>query len=349
LRRIQFLCLSIVFASSAASVICAQQAPNRNAVYQQLRGMLPVDDIISVNNLELRRDAATFTFTRGDFAFYPEVNGKVTGAVFRGQGHLHLTPPTAEERHNLLILNKAEEFDEDFDQVVLRFTDDTAAELRKGSAGKASPDVVFGRQANDLRTFQRLKLFENFDLRLLEDVLSPSQRGYFLAAIHGKKNAHLILTIDPHGARRVAPEEVCLLSWSEDGFTYLTAFPSQASAKGTAAGKDPDNGTYQIQHEDLDVTIEKNGFLTGLATVQITALQDGLGVARLALYPTLRVSKVEDEKGNALDFVQEKKEEDADFGVVLAKPLNRGETATVRIADAVGRSRGVQVHGAYLP
>ncbi|UWZ85000.1 M1 family metallopeptidase [Occallatibacter riparius] len=312
--------------------IRAQQAPNRNPVYQTLRSMLPVDDIISVNNLELRRDAATLSFTRGDFAFYPEVNGKVTGAVFRGAGHLHIAPPTAEERHNLLIMTKAEAFDEDFDQVVLRFTDDTAAELRKASAGKAPPEPVFGRQANDLRTFQRMKLFENFDLRLLEDVLSPSQHGYFLAAIHGKKNAHLILTIDAHGSRRVAPEEVCLLSWSDESFTYLTAFPSQSSAKASSEGKDPDNGTYRITHEDLDVTIEKNGFLTGLATLQITATQDGLAVARLALFPTLRVSKVEDEKGNPLDFVQEKKDEDSDFGVILAKPLKQGDTATVRIA-----------------
>src|SRR5215472_11755168 len=252
------LCLCAVLVGATAPWVCAQQAPNRNAVYQQLRALLPADDTISVNNLELRRDAATFTFTRGDIALYPEVNGKVTGAVFRGAGHVHITPPTAEERHNLMIMNKAGEFDEDFDQVVLRFTDETAAELRKGSTGKAPPDPVFGRQASDLRTFQRTKLFENFDLRLLEDVLSPSQRGYFLAAIHGKTNPHLILTIDPHGSRRVAPEEVCLMSWGDDAVAYLTAFPSQASAKAAAEGKDPDNGAYAISHEELDITIEKS-------------------------------------------------------------------------------------------
>jgi hypothetical protein len=325
-------CLLGASLASAAAVVYAQQVPNRNPVYLQMRGLLPVDDVISVNNFELHRDAATFTFTSGDFAFYPEVNGKVTGAVFRGAGHLHLAPPNAEERHNLLILNKAPEFDEDFDQVVLRFTDDTAAELRKASAGKAPPDPVFGRQAMDLRNFQRLKLFENFDLRLFEDVESPTQHGYFLAAIHGKRIAHLIFTIDPHGSRRVTPEEVCLLSWSEEGFTYLTAFPSSAGAKLHAEGKDVENGTYRIPHENLDVSIEKNGFLSGLATVQISAIQDGVAVARLALFPTLRVSKVEDEAGHPLDFVQEKKDEDSDFAVVLPRALTKGESATVRIA-----------------
>jgi hypothetical protein len=115
----------------------AQHAANSNASYQQLRGLLPGDDVIAVKNLELRRDAATLTFSRGGIAFYGDVNGKVTGAVFKGDGHLHITPPTIQERHNLSIFIKSEEFDEDFDEVVLRFTDETAAELRRARASQA--------------------------------------------------------------------------------------------------------------------------------------------------------------------------------------------------------------------
>jgi hypothetical protein len=108
----------------------AQRAPNANLTYQQLRGLLPGGEAVTVKDFVLKRDAAEFTFNSGSFAFYAPVNGKVTGAVFKGQGHLHITPPTAEERHNLSILTQAEEFDEDFDQVVLRFSDATADELR---------------------------------------------------------------------------------------------------------------------------------------------------------------------------------------------------------------------------
>jgi hypothetical protein len=87
-----------------------------------------------------------------------------------------------------------------------------------------------------------------------------------------------------------------------------------------------------MDHEDIDVTIEKGGFLTGLSTLHIVALQDGVAVAPLNLYPTLRVSKAETDKGEQLDFVQEDKDHDADFGVVFPKPLNKGESVTVRIA-----------------
>jgi hypothetical protein len=187
------LSLSIALAGTLA----AQHPGNANSMYQQLRGLLPGGEVVVVNNLELRRDGATFTFGRGDIAFYGEVNGKVTGAVFKGEGHLHMTPPTAEERHNLSLINHSEEFDEDFNEVVMRFTDATAAELRKGATGKGQPDNGCIQAAMEFREFARQKLHDNYDLRLLEDVLSPAQGEFFMAAIHGRKKPHLVFTFDP--------------------------------------------------------------------------------------------------------------------------------------------------------
>jgi hypothetical protein len=339
-------CLVLLFASYCA-VTYAQQSGNSNATYQQLRGLLPGDDVITIKNLELRRDAATFTFSQGSVAFYGKVNGKVTGAVFKGEGHFHLKPTTAEERHNLKILNQSEEFDEDFDQVVLRFTDATAAELHKASTGDGPQDKEYAKGAQDFHSFLRLKLKENLDLRVLEDVLSPTPGALFEAAIHGKKNSHLVFTADPHGARNVEPEEVSLQNWSEWGTTYLAAFHQETDAAHGGGKGDERNATFRIDSEDLDVSIEKNGFLTGLATVHLTAEEDGVAVAPFELYPTLRVSRVETEKSEPLDFVQEKKEEDADFGVVLAGPLKKGESTTIRIAyggkDVVKNEGGLTI------
>ncbi len=331
--RVYGCSIAIVLCFSVSCVTASAQRPgNSNPVYQQLRNLLPAGDVVTVSNLELHRDAATFTFRTGDFAFYGEVNGKTTGAVFKGDGHFHLAPPTAGERHNLSILNHSETFDEDFDQLVLRFTDGTAADLHKAATGKGEPDSVYASTAHSLREFQRHKLFENLDLRLLEDTLSPSQSGYFFAAIRGKKNGHLIFRIDPHGAHEVAPEEVSLLNWSDWGEAYPAVFHLSSDAGHDAGLASEQNATYRIDNEELDITIERGGFLTGLATVHLIALQDGIAVAPFSLYPTLRVSKVETDKSEPLDFVQEKKDEDSDFGVILSHPLMKNETATIRIA-----------------
>ena len=75
-------------------------------------------------------------FITASLPFYNEVNGKVTGAVFKGEGHFHLEPPTAEEKHNLAIFNSSDAFDEDFDHLVLRFSDATAIDFTKAQVVK---------------------------------------------------------------------------------------------------------------------------------------------------------------------------------------------------------------------
>ena len=139
-------------------------------------------------DLVLHRDAATFTFRSGSVAFYGQVNGKVTGAVFKGNGHLHITPPTAEERHNLSLLMHTEEFDEDFDQVVLRFTGpSTAAEVasrRATGKGGGQTCLCDGGLQDLQKSLLSINLHTNLDLRLLEDVLSPAPGGYFFAATY---------------------------------------------------------------------------------------------------------------------------------------------------------------------
>ena len=324
----------------------AQQQPNSNPAYHSLRTALPGPIVVPVENLTLKRDAGVFTFTRGDFAFYGEVNGKITGAVFGGVGHFHLTAPTAVERHSLEILTKKPEYDEDFSTAVLRFTDDTAAELKKGGKPprEDQTDRTLVQAAMEFHTFQREHLKENLDLRLLEDVLSPAPGGFFLAAMKGSANPHLLFEVDPHGASMVAPEEVRLMILNDWGPTIPSAFHlAHEYADGTASGRQQ-NAAFRVTSEELETGIERNASLSGYATVHLLALEDGVAVVPLGLFPALRVSRVEDEQGGVLDFVQEKKEEDADFGLVLAHPLKKGEAATVRITyagkDAVRNAGG---------
>jgi hypothetical protein len=341
----------VLFLVSAACIhpLSAQRAPNANAYYEQLRGLLPAGDVIAIKDFVLQRDAATFTFRNGSVQFYGPVNGKVTGAVFRGEGHLHITPPTTEERHNLSIQAHVEQLDDDFDEVVLRFTDSTGDELRKATAGAGQPDSSYAKAAQDLQSFLRhhaegsfmgpngtfyfRRLYGNLDLRLLEDVLSPAPGEYFFASIHASRSPHLYFIFDPHGVADVAPEEVALIRWDamSESETIPLAFHRAAEyLNGTASGNEH-NAAYKILHEDLDVTIEKNGFLSSLATVDVRAEQDGVAVVPLDLYPTLRVSQVDSAAGGALDWVQEDKALDPDLGVILAAPLKKGETTTIKI------------------
>jgi len=256
--RARVSCIAIFLFLALALLRRRPQHPgNTNPIYEQLRGLLPGDEVISVNNLDLHRDAATLTFRSGEFAFYREVNGKVTGAVFKGDGHLHVTPPTAEERHNLAIVNKTEEFDEDFSEAVLRFTDATAAELRRASTGKGAPDSEFSKAAQEFHNFERLKLKDNLDLRLLERRTQPSTGKLFPCCPAREKISSSPLFARSSWVPDVSPEEVALLNWSDWGETYPLAFYRAAEYANSTANGSERNAAYRITNENLDVSIER--------------------------------------------------------------------------------------------
>lgn len=312
-----------------------QKSANSNATYQQLRKLLPGGPNLAVQEFVLKRDAATFTFHSGSFALYGDVNGKVTGAAFRGNGTLHLVPPTEQEKHSLSLLTKQPALDETFSTAVFRFTDATADEIRKAATqqGIAAPDMTQAGQ--QLASAMRTKLNWNLEARLLEDVLSPAPGGFFLASINGQKYASkMIFMIDPHGARNVAPEEAELMTWNDTRSGIWAAFHYQNEYRNGIADGNEANDAYAIDHQDLNTTIQKNGELSGVAQTALHSSEDGLSVVPLDLFPSLRVSDVRTADGTPLDFIQENKDDDPDFAVILAKPLNRGEKISLRITYA---------------
>src|SRR5882724_6920579 len=104
---------------------------NSDPTYRQLRDLGLGGEAVAVTNLTLKRDAATFHLRSGTVCFVTPVQGKVTGAVFVGDGNMILDPPLEMERKSLKLLTKSDEFVENYEQVVFRFTDATYEEIKK--------------------------------------------------------------------------------------------------------------------------------------------------------------------------------------------------------------------------
>ena len=346
-----FLCL---FPATLLAQTGSAPGPNSDPIYRQLRDLSLGNESVSVSNLELRRDAATFHLHSGTVCFVAPVKGKVTGAVFVGDGTLVLDPPISVERSSLKLLTKQDEFVERYKHLVLRFTDSTYEEIKKsGTSATGGCEVgLFQDSLHAMRHEHTLKY--NLEARILQDVLSTEPGGLFLAFIHGEKyNGKEIFVIDPHGAPSllmpVAPEEVQFLTYDENKLGIWTAFHrSSEYVQRTASGAEQ-NGVIRIEHQQLDTRIEKNARLNGKAAVTFASQVDGLRVVPFDLYRTLRVENVVDDKQQPLSFIQEDKNDDADFSVVLPRPLARGEkytlTATYSGKDVVLNEGG----GNYFP
>jgi hypothetical protein len=300
----------------------ATPGPNSDPTYQALRNLTLGGEAVSVSNLDLKRDAATFHLRSGTICFTPPVQGKVTGAVFVGDGNFVITPPPA-EMGMLKLLTKANEFSENFNHLVLRFTDSTYDEIKKAETPGAGgcDNGLFKDSQNAMRHGQVLKY--NLDARILQDVLSPEPGRLFVAFVHGKRyNDKELFVVDPHGPGYLMHEEVGLMTYDENKFGVWAAFPLSGGRRSGAGGH------IHIEHQVLDTTIEKNANLTGKATTTFEVRVKGSRVIPFTLFPTLRVQSVTAD-GQGLAFIQEEKHEDADFSVILPKPLAAGDKFTI--------------------
>jgi Peptidase family M1 domain len=341
------ICVSLVAFGQTPASAPVPNLPNSDPVYRQLRQISGGSESSAANNLVLKRDAGAFTFRTGTFYFLAPVEGKVTGAVFIGDGLFSLEPPNESERRSLRLLTRGSEMVEQFSEAVLRFTDGTYDEIKK-AGGVSTSGVRNGTGLlQDSQDALRKKLHYNLTARILQDVLSPEPGGLFYAFIKGKRyNGQMLFAIDPHGvsAAGVEPEEIALLTYDDNKWGTWAAFHYANEVATGKASSSERNALIQIEKQELDVTIDKGGRLDGTAITTFVAQKNGTRVVSFDLYPTLRVQSVAEPGGQSLAFIQEEKNDDPDFNVVLPKALSAGQEFTIATRyngkDAVSNQGG---------
>jgi len=302
-------------------------------IYKSLRSLsTPADafsgDYATVSNLVLKKDAAVFTLKTGEIYFVKLVEGKTTGAVFLGAGDISVTPPTDIEKKNLAIFTDAPELKEGFDTLTMFFTDETLAEIKNSPSAKmgtGGPQSAKARSTfRDKEDLLRKEFHYNVTSRILADIYAPQRKGFFMSFIDGDRFGKLVFQIDPLGVAEVYPEQVALTSYGETTGGIWTAFHLADEYKKGTATSWQDRRIYDIKHHNIDTTIDGTR-LTVKDEITLQMREADSRFLPFDLYRTLRVSAVRDETGNALTFIQEKKDEDADFGVILPVAIEVGK------------------------
>ena len=350
--------------------IAPRQLANQDPVYQKLRTLGVSSEQINVQEFTLKRDAGTFVFKSGTFTLLEPVNGKITGAVFHGDATFTVVPPIEVERRNLAIFTKGKPFEEQFNSALFRFTDGTEEEIRQASiANAAAAQGDAAGLLKEVRQELKKRLKQNLDVRLLRDVLSSGPGGKFIAFIKGKRyTSKFIYDVDPFGVviyladppqgpgllrlqqkLSLAPEEVALAAWDYDHLGVWTAFHYSPEYKNNTAKGTEQVLPFTIELQKLDVAISEKARLDVRADTTITALTDGVRVLAFDLFPTLRVDWVAGDKGEQLSYIQEDKEDDADFAVVLPRELKKGESYTIVTKYAGDNAVTDENNGNYYP
>lgn len=191
LPRSWFAALFVIFL-----VAVQLSAQGGKGLYSQLKEFKLSGAKADVANLVLKRDRLEMTFT-GTFYFPAPIDGKVTGAVFIGQGQFKAqTPPSDFERANLKrLLGVEDAVESDFRTAVLRFTDNTADII---AANKSDGTVPADAQklASELDKKVLKATGSNISARLAVSILNQEQPGFFFGSFDDGKRGQFYSLLD---------------------------------------------------------------------------------------------------------------------------------------------------------
>jgi len=373
--------LSLAIARVQTNISVAGKAgayANSDPVYLQLRNV-GLGESFLIENFTLISDVATFHFEKGTLTFLTPVEGVVTGAIYVGDGHFNLKPTTALNVRELSRRIEGESVDEDFSEIVFRFTGEGRMGFLPGLKGKAATP----EEANNAFRHWREKVrqrrevaagfseyllegesMDNVDADILAAIYNPSHPPFFNAYIHGKKHKDLRYFVRARvGAlpQLDSPEEVGLINFNpegmamDDGVWYLAHMKAEY-ANHTASSQE-DRRLFATKRYKIETVVAKNGHLFSTANIEFEPLIAGERVLKFGLLPNLRVSRVVDAQGTDLHYVQENRKEDGSFYVILATVPEFGKKFSISVEyagdhvlnDAGGGSYYVAARTSWYP
>jgi hypothetical protein len=368
MKQIIVLTLCFLNAAMFAAAADLSTAPSADlvAIYKQLR-TIQAGDAASCENVEFKRDAAKFTFLDGRITFAAPIAGKVVAAKFEGEGKFELTAPSPLDKNQLARFAKGDKLEDTFREAVFFFTDDTYAELSKlvkikpAPASAQSPFISSQKQYQEHfnawwdNVGKRYPNMRNMAARMLADLTEESSKGFFLADFKGKKSGDLVFHISWNRDAMLFPgqakgDEVLLVhvnpgSYSEwwSGFHLSSEY---------AKSKHPDHRDLLAHSTSntIDLQVADDNRISATAQMEYVVAEP-TRVLSLNLNGILRISAVQDESGNKLNFIQEARDLDSDPWVILNKPANPGETYELKITykeDSTNESRMIHEPGSGL-
>jgi hypothetical protein len=345
--------LKLTIAAQQTSVNVTEKSTglaNSDPAYRQLR-----DDGLGktyhCEKFTLTLDVGTFELKSGTITLLNSVNNFQTGAIFVGQGHFTLKPISRVDTQEMIRRSGGPTAEEDFSEIVFRFTPGLYPQV----AAAFGPQVETPREAAETWKSWKNKvrhrheypegltqeLFEqesidNVDADLLAAIYNAKHPPFFNAYILGARHKDLRFFVRSRvGAipQMYSPEEVALLNFNgggmDDGVWYSEHLA--AELKMQTADSREDRRLFATRRYNIETVIAKNNHLYSRATVTFEPLVAGERLLKFALLLSLRVTRVSDQNGKELHFIQEGRKEDGSFYVLLDEAPEMGKEHSINV------------------
>ena len=326
---------------------------NSDPVYRQLRA-IGLGSTFRFDHVTLNWDAAIFQFHKGTLTFLSPVEGVVTGAIFVGEGHFSLKAVAPLDARELSRRTGGDDAQEDFTAVVFRFTRQARLKFAPGlgdpTETPSAAEAAFAGWREKMRRRQEYaagftqyvlqgETMDNVDADVLAAVYNPAHPEFLNAYLVGKKHRDLRFFVRTRvGAipQLDSPEEVALINYDpggmDDGIWYLAHLQSEYLNR--TASSQEDRRLFATRRYKIETVIAKNDHLFSTATITFAPLLAGERVLKFGLLPNLRVTRVTDDQGQDLYFIQESRKEDGSFYAILPQAIESGKEYSMTVEYA---------------
>jgi Peptidase family M1 domain len=353
------------------------------ALYLQL-GSIGLDPAktYKVRGASIDRPSVHITLDDGEISFTREIQGRITGAFFQGEGEVLLTPPTREERASMALFTGMAILEESFATAYFRFNDETFAEIQpflRPADDAADFATHWTPTVQNLAEFDALRLLADFSryLPTSADKLDQPRRSLeavsdrmLHARIQGERLGAFDLVFDRGSAEHVWAGQTKTVA-GETYYDLWTSFPlpdpgkrgGQRGGVGqaplpAAQSDDFENPRYRIKAEVRPPTS-----LSAEAYLQLKVLRGGQRMVLFELSRFLQVKEV-DADGTAVEFIhnpsldgtQLARRGNDQVAVIFPDPLRDGQILNLRfvyggdvLSEAGGGLLYVGARGTWYP
>ena len=304
--------------------------------------------VYHVRDVHVDRPGLYLTLEDGTIAFTEDVLGRVTGALFEGEGEVLVLPPDRAERSSLALFTGSAVLEERFRFGYLRFNDRSYEELKSylttlTTAADASTFLSrWGARAHDLAAADALRLLQT-DAPLLPSLEAFHEPGHdtrqdrlLHARLVGMKLGAFDVFYDS-----MSPEQLQVLQLTQvEGSSYYDiwmSFTPRPHSGDQPPAEDAGADGFEIPSYKIQARIAPPTRLEAEATCELHVLREGQRALLFELSRYLLLTRVE-AAGEPLEFIhnpavtgsQLARQGNDLVAVVFPRMLKTGERITLK-------------------
>lgn len=356
--------LVLGFAISFSAQNPAETPSPAAVLYSKLQSVgLDKTRVYQVRDGALDRAAVHISLNDGTIAFTTEIEGRTTGAFFRGEGEILLAPPDATERRSLAFFTGAAILEQKFSTAYFRFNDDVYNELK---SSLRAPEEAGGFASSWNTTAQNLA--QEDALRVLISfingpTLGEGQDRFLHAYLQGETLGTFDVRYDSLASEQISAGEH-RTQQGQDFYDFWTSFNAATASKSRTVNADalpvPD---FDITEFKIQAQITPPTELKAKAFLTVVPRREGKRVLLFELSRLLQITRVEAD-GHAVEFIHNPAIEGSQLArrgndvvaVILPEPMRARHTINLSfeyagavLSEAASGLLYVGEHGTWYP